>query len=135
MDEKTAGQKQSPLRSRGSAEYETPVRHRDGHLAWVMVSINAVSGGGTDQDVYVGTVRDITAERAFAARENAVLRLATAVAVAKSVAELLSITLEECRTAIDVQRVVAVTWPVGPESQAEPTVQAAGSPPNRRGAD
>jgi PAS domain S-box-containing protein len=125
VDEKTAGQKQSPLRSRDSAEYETPVRHRDGHLAWVMVSINAVSGGGTEQDVYVGTVRDVTAERAFAARENAVLRLATAVAVAKSVAELLSVTLEECRTAIDVQRVVAVTWPTG---DGEPTVQSAGEP-------
>ncbi len=125
VDEKTAGQKQSPLRSRDSAEYETPVRHRDGRLAWVMVSINAVSGSGTEQDVYVGTVRDVTAERAFAARENAVLRLATAVAVAKSVAELLSITLEECRAAIDVQRVVAVTWPTG---DGEPTVRAAGEP-------
>ena len=125
VDKKAAGQQQSRVRSRGSAEYETPIRHRDGRLAWVMVSINAVSGGGTDQDVYVGTVRDITAERAFAARESAVLRLATAVAVAKSVAELLSITLEECRTAIDVQRVVAVTWPTG---DGEPTVQVAGNP-------
>jgi len=78
VDEKTAGQNQSLVRSGGSAEYETPIRHRDGRLAWVMVSINAVSGGGADQDVYVGTVRDITAERAFAARESAVLRLATA---------------------------------------------------------
>ena len=128
VEKKTAGQNQSLVRSRGSAEYETPVRLRDGRIAWVMVSINAVSGGGTEQDVYVGTVRDITAERAFAARENAVLRLATAVAVAKSVAELLSITLEECRTAIDVRRVVAVTWPVGPDLQGEPTVQAAGEP-------
>ena len=128
VDEKTAGQNQSLVRSGGSAEYETPIRHRDGRLAWVMVSINAVSGGGADQDVYVGTVRDITAERAFAARESAVLRLATAVAVAKSVAELLSITLEECRTAIDVQRVVAVTWPTGHDFQGEPTVQVAGNP-------
>ena len=125
VDEKTTSQNESPLRSRGSAEFETPVRHRDGRLSWVMVSLNAVSGGGTDQDVYVGTVRDVTADRAFAARESAVLRLATAVAVAKSVTELLSITLEECRTAIDVQRVVAVTWPVG---DGEPTVQAAGTP-------
>ncbi|MGA7050590.1 MAG: SpoIIE family protein phosphatase [Mycobacterium sp.] len=125
VDKKTADQNQSLVRSRGSAEYETPIRHRDGHLAWVMVSINVVSSGDNDHDVYVGTVRDITAERAFAARESAVLRLATAVAVAKSVAELLSITLEECRTAIDVQRVVAVTWPTG---DGEPKVQVAGTP-------
>src|SRR5246127_4229551 len=125
VDKKTAREQQSLVRSNGSAEYETPIRHRDGHLAWVKVSINAVKETGTDRDAYVGTIRDITAERAFAARESAVLRLATAVAVAKSVAELLSITLDECRTAIDVQRVVAVSWPSG---DGEPTVEAAGEP-------
>jgi PAS domain S-box-containing protein len=125
VDKKTAREQQSLVRSNGSAQYETPIRHRDGHLAWVMVSINAVNEVGSDRDVYVGTIRDITAERAFAARESAVLRLATAVAVAKSVAELLSITLEECRAAIDVQRVIAVSWPSG---EGEPTVQVAGGP-------
>jgi len=125
VDKKTAREQQSRVRSHGSAEYETPIRHRDGHLAWVTVSINAVRETGTDRDVYVGTIRDITAERAFAARESAVLRLATAVAVAKSVAEVLSITLNECRTAVDVQRVVAVMWPPG---DGEPTVQVAGEP-------
>jgi PAS domain S-box-containing protein len=125
VDKKTAREQQAQVRSNGSAEYETPIRHRDGHLAWVMVSINAVKEAGSDRDVYVGTIRDITAERAFAARESAVLRLATAVAVAKSVAELLAITLDECRTAIDVQRVIAVSWPSG---GGEPTVQVAGDP-------
>jgi PAS domain S-box-containing protein len=125
VDKKTAREQQALVRSNGSAEYETPIRHRDGRLAWVMVSINAVQEAGSDRDVYVGTIRDITAERAFAARESAVLRLATAVAVAKSVAELLAITLDECRTAIDVQRVIAVSWPSG---EGEPTVQAAGDP-------
>jgi PAS domain S-box-containing protein len=125
VDKKTAGQQQARVLSSGSAEYETPVRHRDGHLVWVAVSINAVTRTDTDRDVFVGTIRDITAERAFAARESAVLRLATAVAVAKSVAELLSITLDECRTSIDVQRVVAVSWPNG---DGEPTVQVAGEP-------
>jgi PAS domain S-box-containing protein len=125
VDKKTASQQQSRVRSHGSAEYETPIRHRDGHLAWVTVSINAVRETGADRDVYVGTIRDITAERAFAARESAVLRLATAVGVAKSAAEVLSITLNECRTAIDVQRIVAVTWPTG---DGEPTVQVAGEP-------
>lgn len=125
VDKKTARQQQSRVRTNGSAEYETPIRHRDGHLAWVTVTINAVKETGSDRAVYVGTIRDITAERAFAARESAVLRLATAVAVARSVAELLSITLDECRTAIDVRRVVAVSWPSG---DGEPTVQVAGEP-------
>jgi PAS domain S-box-containing protein len=125
VDKKTAQQQQSRVRSSGAAEYETPIRHRDGHLAWVTVTINAVKEADSERQVYVGTIRDITAERAFAARESAVLRLATAVAVAKSVAELLSITLDECRTAIDVQRVVAVSWPSG---DGEPAVEVAGEP-------
>ncbi|MCV7377873.1 stage II sporulation protein E [Mycobacterium alsense] len=125
VDKKTAREQIAVVRNNGSAEYETPIRHRDGHLAWVMVSINVVQETGSDRDVYVGTIRDITVERAFAARESAVLRLATAVAVAKSVAELLSITLDECRAAIDVKRVIAVSWPSG---EGEPTVQVAGDP-------
>ena len=125
VDKKTAREQIANVMSNGSAEYETPIRHRDGRLAWVTVSINAVRETDTHREAYVGTIRDITAERAFAARESAVLRLATAVAVAKSVAELLSITLDECRTSIDVQRVVAVSWPNG---EGEPTVQVAGEP-------
>ncbi|MBW0018458.1 MAG: SpoIIE family protein phosphatase [Mycobacterium sp.] len=131
VDKKTAAEQQARVRIEGSADYETPIRHRDGNLAWVAVSINAVRGSGdgkvdkNEKDVYVGTIRDITAERAFAARESAVLRLATAVGVAKSVTEVLSITLNECRTALDVQRVVAAIWSAG---DGEPTVQMAGEP-------
>lgn len=125
VDTKTASDQIPQVMRHGRADYETPVRCADGHLAWVKLSINAVRESGGDRDVYVGTLRDITAERAFAARETAVLRLATAVAVAKSVGELLSITLDECRATIDVQRVIAVSWPTG---DGDPTVQVAGEP-------
>ncbi|OMC22347.1 SpoIIE family protein phosphatase [Mycobacterium colombiense] len=125
VDTKTAAEKISLVLTHGRADYETPIRHADGHLAWVKVSISAVKENGSDRDAYVGTIRDVTAERAFAARESAVLRLATAVAVAKSVDELLSITLDECSAAIDVQRVIAVSWPNG---DSDPTVQVAGEP-------
>lgn len=125
LDKETALQQRAVVRDSGGSHYETPIRHRDGHLVWVLVTINAVRGSGSGLDAYVGTVRDITAERAFAARESAVLRLATSVAVAKSVSELLSITLDECRTALDVRRVLVVEWPSG---DGEPNVQAAGRP-------
>ncbi|BBX75821.1 SpoIIE family protein phosphatase [Mycobacterium shinjukuense] len=125
VDAQGAAQQQERVRRDGGAQYETPIRHGDGHLAWVTVSINAVREPGADRDVYVGTVRDITAERAFAVRESAMLRLATAVGLATSVAEVLSITLDECRTAVDVQRVVAVIWP---PADGEPAVLAAGKP-------
>ncbi|OBC03112.1 SpoIIE family protein phosphatase [Mycobacterium sp. 852002-40037_SCH5390672] len=125
VDTKTAAEQITRVLSHGRADYETPIRHADGRLAWVKVSISAVKESGSDRDAYVGTIRDVTAERAFAARESAVLRLATAVAVAKSVDELLSTTLDECSAAIDVQRVIAVSWPNG---EGDPTVQVAGEP-------
>ncbi|MDT5137462.1 MAG: hypothetical protein QOD58_1724, partial [Mycobacterium sp.] len=126
VDKTTAAQHQVGVRAEGSAQYETPVRHKDGHLAWAAVSINAVRGQSGEHEVYVGTVRDVTAQRAFAARESAVMRLATSVSVAKNVAEVLAITLDECRTALDVHRVVAVMWP---PAEGEPTVVVAGDPP------
>lgn len=125
IDNTTAAEQQMQVRGEGSAQYEIPIRHKNGHTAWVAVSINAVRGPDGGRDVYVGTVRDVTAERAFAARESAVMRLATAVSVAKSVAEVLDVTLDECRRAVDVQRVVAVMWPPG---DGEPTIVVAGKP-------
>ncbi len=126
VDVQTAREQMSVVRRNGSAGYETPIRHRDGRLAWVTMSVNAVKDADGERGTYVGTVRDITAQRAFAARESAALRLATTVAVAKTVDELLSITLDECRAALDIQRVVAVSWTSG---DGRPAVQAAGDPP------
>jgi PAS domain S-box-containing protein len=123
VDEKAAWQQQSRLGQEKQVQYETPIRHRDGRLVWVAANINKVNADAADGDVYVGTLRDITAERAFAARESAVLRLATGVSVATSLAEVLSITLDECRLALDVHRVVAAVWPT---SGAEPTIRVAG---------
>ncbi|ORV08389.1 SpoIIE family protein phosphatase [Mycobacterium celatum] len=124
VDKKTAALQQSRLTSEESqVQYETPIRNRDGHLVWVAVNISTAQGA--EGVAYVGTIRDITAERAFAARENAVLRLATAVGVAKSVAEVLAITLDECRTVIGVSRVVAALWAT---NGADPTVLVAGKP-------
>src|SRR6185437_61541 len=125
LDTNAASHQIARVLREGSAEYETPIQRQDGRNAWVTVSINSVRGSDTDPDAFVGTVRDITAQRAFAARENAVLRLATAVGVAKSLAEVLSITLEECRAAVDMQRVIAAIWPPG---DGEPTIQVAGDP-------
>jgi PAS domain S-box-containing protein len=122
VDEQAARLQQSRLVRENEVQYESPIRHRDGRLVWVAANVNRVSADSGESDVYVGTLRDITAERAFAARESAVLRLATAVSVAKSLSEVLSITLDECRPALDVQRVVAAVWPA---TGAEPTIQVA----------
>jgi PAS domain S-box-containing protein len=123
VDIKAAEFQRSRLNHETQVQYETPIRHHDGRLVWVAANVNRIKADNTDGDVYVGTLRDITAERAFAARESAVLRLATAVSVAKSMSDVLSITLDECRLALDVHRVVAAVWPT---EGAEPSIQVAG---------
>jgi PAS domain S-box-containing protein len=112
------------LLAEGTLEAEAPIRHRDGHTVWVAMSVNAVTSPTAEEDTYVGTIRDITAARAATERERAVARLATAVSVAKSVGEVLSATLDECRTTLDVRRVAAIMWPTG---EHDPTVHLAGT--------
>jgi PAS domain S-box-containing protein len=125
VDGESARERLAGLVETGSLLAETPVRHRDGRLTWAAVSINSVTDYGDDRDAYVGTIRDVTAARASAARESAVVRLATAVGIATSVAEVLDILLDELRGAIDLHRVVAVVWD---RSGGERVVQVAGSP-------
>ncbi|HYP95491.1 MAG TPA: PAS domain S-box protein, partial [Mycobacterium sp.] len=88
------------LLAQGTLEGEAAIRHRDGRVVWVGTSVNAVTSPNADEDTYVGTIRDITAARAAAERERAVARLATAVSVAKDVDEVLTATLDECRTTL-----------------------------------
>lgn len=125
VDEQMAGEQLVELLRTGHVAYETPIRHSDGNLAWVAISVNAVTEGGADRDMYVGTIRDITGARASAVRDSAVVRLATAAGVATSVTEVLEILLEECRSAIDLRRVVAVMWP---KNDGDPTIQTVGEP-------
>jgi PAS domain S-box-containing protein len=101
------------------------IRHRDGEVRWAAISINAVAPNDTDERAFVGTIRDITAARAVTERERAVARLATAVSVAKSIDEVLSITLTQCRSMLDTQRMMAVVWP---GDDGDPTLHLAGEP-------
>ena len=125
VDEQMAGEQQVELVRTGNVAYETPIRHRDGHLAWVAISMNAVREDAEDRGAYVGTIRDITGARASAVRDGAVVRLATAAGVARNVTEVLAVLLEECRSAIDLRRVVAIMWP---KNDGDPMVQSAGEP-------
>jgi PAS domain S-box-containing protein len=131
-DDKASNERLAELLAQGTLEAEAPIRHRDGHIVWVAMSVNAVTSPSTDGDVgdtgdtYVGTIRDITAARAAAERDRAVAHLATAVSVAKSIGEVLSATLDECRTTLGVRRVAAIIWQAGDH---DPTVHLAGTAP------
>ena len=125
--DKAANKRLARLIAQGTLEAEAPIRHRDGHIVFVAMSVNAVTSPSTDgdtEDTYVGTIRDITAARSAAERERAVAHLATAVSVAKGVGEVLSTMLDECSTTLGVRHVAAVTWPM---SDLDPTVHLAGT--------
>ena len=122
-DDKESGERMARLLGQGALVAEAPIRHRDGHTVWVAMSVNAVTSRGAQQNTYVGTIRDITAARAASMRESVIMRLATAVSVARSVAEVVSITFNECRNALDLRRVLAVVWPA---DEGHPTIEVAG---------
>jgi PAS domain S-box-containing protein len=125
VDEQQAGRQLSQLMAQGHIQSETEIRRHNGEIGWAAVSINKVPAAGSVREAYVGTIRDVTAVRAAAARDGVLVRVATAVGVAKTMAEVLEITLEECREVIDLQRVSVVSWPSAADA---PTVEAAGSP-------
>ncbi len=128
--DKAANERLAGLLAQGTLAAEAPIRHRDGHIVWVAMSVNAVTSPSTDGDVgdtgdtYVGTIRDITAARSAAERERAVAHLATAVTVARSVGDVLSTMLDECRATLGVLHVAAIMWPTG---EHDPTVHLAGT--------
>jgi PAS domain S-box-containing protein len=125
--DKDSKERLARLFAEGTLEAEAPIRHRDGHLVWVATSVNAVTSPNSDgetEDTYVGTIRDITAARSAAERERAVARIATAVTVARSVDDVLSTMLDECRATLGVRHVAAIMWPTG---EHDPAVHLAGT--------
>ncbi|KUH85420.1 stage II sporulation protein E [Mycobacterium sp. GA-1999] len=126
IDDAAAHHRNKALLRNGRITAEIRIRHRDGRLRWVAVSINAVPDHHSRRGLYVGTIRDVTGPRAAAERDRAVARLATAVSVARNVDEVLAITLAQCRVPLDAQRLMAVIWPKTEGEQ--PTVRVAGEP-------
>ncbi|MGV0791976.1 SpoIIE family protein phosphatase [Mycolicibacterium sp. XJ1819] len=124
-DASVSGDRLAALRRNGHISIETEIRHLDGRIRWVAIAINAVPSHGAQRQAFVGSIRDITAPRAAALRDRAMARLATAVSVAKNVDEVLTITLDQCRSMLDAQRLMTVTWPTG---DGDPAIHVAGEP-------
>ncbi|MFE4461035.1 PAS domain S-box protein, partial [Nocardia tengchongensis] len=101
-----------------AARFVMPIRHRDGRQLWLAVSTSSLVKPENGERVFVGTLRDVTAEHDAQARDQAVSRLATAVGAATSVVEVLTIGLEELRRAVGAEAAVVSVWPshaAGPE--------------------
>ena len=49
-DANGANERLAALLAQGTLEAEGPIRHRDGHIVWVAMSVNAVTSPSTDGD-------------------------------------------------------------------------------------
>ncbi|MEV0292135.1 SpoIIE family protein phosphatase [Nocardia sp. NPDC050710] len=95
-----------------------PIRHRDGRDLWLAVSTSALIKPENNEQIFVGTIRDVTAEHDAQARDQAASRLATAVGAATSVVEVLAVGLDELRRTVGAESAVVTVWPnrnTGPE--------------------
>ncbi|MFX0577382.1 SpoIIE family protein phosphatase [Nocardia nepalensis] len=95
-----------------------PVKHRDGRTVWLAVSTSAMVEPEKYEQIFVGTIRDVTAEHDAQARDQAASRLATAVGAATSVVEVLAVGLDELRRTVGAETAVVMVWPnrnTGPE--------------------
>ncbi|GAA5053101.1 SpoIIE family protein phosphatase [Nocardia callitridis] len=101
-----------------------PIRHRDGRHLWLAVSTSALVRPENSERIFVGTLRDVTAEHDAQARDQAASRLATAVGAATSVVEVLAVGLDELRRTIAAETAVVAVWP---HRTAAPEVYVSGT--------
>ena len=125
VDQAVAGKRLERLVASGSLQSETAIKHRDGRVTWAAISVNSVTEVGDDRGAYVGTLRDVTTERASELRRSAVVRLATALGIATTVSQVLSILQDVVASAFEVERIVVAMWS---HAGADPTVQGTGTP-------
>jgi len=101
-----------------------PIRHRDGRRLFLSISTSALVEPESNELIYVGTVRDVTAEHAAQERDQAATRLVTAVGAATTVMEVLSVGLDELRHTVDAESAVVMVWPT---RNAAPEVYISGA--------
>ncbi|MEV6276874.1 SpoIIE family protein phosphatase [Nocardia sp. NPDC051832] len=101
-----------------------PVRHRDGRDVWLAVSTSSLIKPENNEQIFVGTIRDVTAEHDAQARDQAASRLATAVGAATSVVEVLAVGLDELRRTVGAESAVVSVWP---NRNARPEVYVSGA--------
>lgn len=94
----------------GGGRYTVPVRHRDGHTVWLACSSASLPGPDGRGRLFVGTARDMTAERLAAQREATLAGFAAALAATKEISEMLTTAAREIAAAVAASQVTAALW-------------------------
>jgi PAS domain S-box-containing protein len=94
----------------GGGYFTLPFRHRDGHTVWVACSAAMVTDPHSSQRLFVGTLRDVTAERLTSQRDAVLSGFAAALAGDRWTTTLLTHAAEQLRTVFNATGVVAAQW-------------------------
>ncbi|OLR94730.1 hypothetical protein BJP25_11120 [Actinokineospora bangkokensis] len=106
--------------SGAGGRFLVPARRASGRRVWLAVSINEVAQpeqpeGVATEPLFVGTVRDVTADRVAAERDAAQATFAAALADATDVREVLTAGVRGLGAAWSTRPAVVVGWQVDPE--------------------
>ena len=94
----------------GGGRYTVPVRHRDGHTIWLACSSASLPSRDGRGRLFVGTARDVTAERLAAQREATLAGFAAALAAAGEISEMLTTAAREIAAAVHASQVTTALW-------------------------
>ena len=93
-----------------AGSFSVPLRHSQGHQIWAAVTFRAVDDPDTGARMLVGTIRDVTAERAAAQQETAVAAMTSHLSAAVTGDGVLAAGLAELRGQFAAPRVLAAVW-------------------------
>jgi len=94
----------------GGGRYTVQVRHRDGRAVWLACSSASLPRPDGRGRLFVGTARDVTAERLAAQREATLAGFAAALAAAGEISEMLTTAACEIAAAVHATQVTTALW-------------------------
>ena len=97
-------------RRHGGGRYTVPVRHRDGRTVWLACSSASLPSPDGPGRLFVGTARDVTAERLAGQREATLAGFAAALAAAREISEMLTTAAREIAAAVHASHVTTALW-------------------------
>jgi PAS domain S-box-containing protein len=97
-------------RRNGGGRYAVPVRHSDGRTVWLACSSASLPSPDEGSQMFVGTARDMTAERLAGQREATLAGFAAALAAAGEVSEMLTTAARAIAAATDASQVTTALW-------------------------
>jgi PAS domain S-box-containing protein len=94
----------------GGGRYTIQVRHRDGRAVWLACSSASVPSPDGRGRLFVGTARDVTAERLATQRGATLAGFAAALAATGEISEMLTTAAREIAAAVHARQVTAALW-------------------------